>query len=97
MGPQAVQRYVMAFRQAFFRTHLDDEEFSRDGDRVTAQFTFRGERQIQPLGEIAPSHLDLILPMCAIYRVAGDRISEMALYYNTATISVCLRPDGRRL
>jgi ketosteroid isomerase-like protein len=71
------------FAEVFGDARIDEVRLTPDGDRVCAEWIFRG-RHIGSLAGEVPTNRDVAHPFAAVYEVAGGEIRRARLYYDTA-------------
>lgn len=59
-------------------------------DQATLEFTFSGTQR-GPFGGVPPAGCRVVVDMCVIYGISGDRISSIDLYYDHALMLAQLR------
>ena len=71
------------FSEVFSDGRIDDVRLTAGGDRVWAEWNFRGRHTGSLMGE-PPSDNHVSHPMACVYEVAGGEIRRASLYYDTA-------------
>lgn len=87
-GPMRGRQEVGAFLHLFFAevfsdARIEDVRLTAAGDRVCAEWTFRGRHTGSLVGE-PPTGNRVSHPMSCVYEVAGGEIRRASLYYDTA-------------
>ena len=85
-GRAAIGSYLDYFRHVLF-TEVENPvtNLVAAGDRVAAEFTFKG-RHSGPLMGIEATGRRVEVPMCAFYDLRAGEISRARLYYDSGTL-----------
>ena len=87
--PELATQQGLFFGEAFTNQRTDPLHYYVTGDAVVAEFVYVGDHSGDYFGTPGTGS-QVVVPMAGFFRVDGDRISEMRLYYDLQTVNTAI-------
>jgi steroid delta-isomerase-like uncharacterized protein len=81
-GPEGAKQWVNMFHTGFPDIHVTIEDLVAEGDKVAKKYTCRGTHKGEFAG-IPPTGNQVAVPGISIYRIAGGKIAELWMSYDS--------------